>query len=582
MGSLAVDQDGNLAIGYSVSSTQTYPSIRIAGRLASETPGQLPQAEVELVAGLGAQTGTHRWGDYSALTVAPDGCTFYYTTEYLLETGSNWQTWITPFRYPSCGQPKGFLQGTVRNAETSQPLAGVPVVVASTGQTISVETDASGFYTINLATDVYAITAGPLLPGYPVPAQLSEVMVSENTSTTQDLTLTPYPALTLESVILDDPAPGGNLNLVPEPGERRLRLRLGMFNEGAATAQSGIGRLTSVTPGVTPLISVVVYPDITPDQSAQSINAYRFSLDPLLPCGARLDFMQELTDSLQTYTHTLSLDAAVLQPRQTLQVNAVEQGQLLWRTEGVFNTWKIVTLADAPSPSHVWTDTQFGGYRNNTDASLVTPAYNFSGLRRVQVSLAARYALEPGWDYLFIEYSLDGGQTWEPDPLAALTGFQPEWSTLAVDASPLDGQPNAALRFRLVTDVSIIYDGVYLDDIALTYEPYTCVFPVLLPPVAPIPLSPMADELFHPNLPAAVNFSWLPGASGAPLDGYRLFLDGVQVADLPPGQTQYLLQILPGVHTWWVQAYNGTGDSPLSKPTQFWLPFNYYYPIIGR
>ncbi len=39
MGSLAVDQDGNMALGYSLSSTTVYPSILYAGRLAGEAPG---------------------------------------------------------------------------------------------------------------------------------------------------------------------------------------------------------------------------------------------------------------------------------------------------------------------------------------------------------------------------------------------------------------------------------------------------------------------------------------------------------------------------------------------------------------
>ena len=56
MGSLAVDQDGNMALGYSISSASMYPGIRYAGRLMGETPNQLPQAEATLVNGSGAQS----------------------------------------------------------------------------------------------------------------------------------------------------------------------------------------------------------------------------------------------------------------------------------------------------------------------------------------------------------------------------------------------------------------------------------------------------------------------------------------------------------------------------------------------
>ena len=103
MGSIAVDKLGNAAVGYSVSSSAMYPAIRYAGRLAGDTLGQLAQGEATLVAGTGSQSGGYnRWGDYSAMVLDPDGCTFWYTTEYYTTTGNNWQTRIASFKYPTC------------------------------------------------------------------------------------------------------------------------------------------------------------------------------------------------------------------------------------------------------------------------------------------------------------------------------------------------------------------------------------------------------------------------------------------------------------------------------------------------
>src|SRR6185369_8680640 len=45
MGSAAMDRDGNLAIGYSASSASIFPEIRYAGRLATDPPNTLAQAE---------------------------------------------------------------------------------------------------------------------------------------------------------------------------------------------------------------------------------------------------------------------------------------------------------------------------------------------------------------------------------------------------------------------------------------------------------------------------------------------------------------------------------------------------------
>jgi hypothetical protein len=112
MGSAAIDAVGNLAVGYSASSTSVFPSIYYAGRLATDTPGTgLDQGEAVAIAGSNSQTTTaYRWGDYSMMSVDPgDECTFWYTQEYYTNTVtcplSNfrcWQTRIVSFRFPSC------------------------------------------------------------------------------------------------------------------------------------------------------------------------------------------------------------------------------------------------------------------------------------------------------------------------------------------------------------------------------------------------------------------------------------------------------------------------------------------------
>jgi len=86
-----------------------FPSIRYAGRLASDPLGTLPQGEAVVIDGAFTQMGTPRWGDYSSMNVDPaDDCTFWYTQEYVATddptpfgTGT-WGTRIASFRFPSC------------------------------------------------------------------------------------------------------------------------------------------------------------------------------------------------------------------------------------------------------------------------------------------------------------------------------------------------------------------------------------------------------------------------------------------------------------------------------------------------
>ena len=106
LGSIAMDQSGNMGLVYSVSSSSVSPSIRYTGRLASDPLGQLPQGETTLITGSGSQTGTgSRWGDYAMMSVDPvDDCTFWFTSEYMPTTGgAPWKTRIGSFKFPSCG-----------------------------------------------------------------------------------------------------------------------------------------------------------------------------------------------------------------------------------------------------------------------------------------------------------------------------------------------------------------------------------------------------------------------------------------------------------------------------------------------
>lgn len=101
--SIAIDRRGDIALGFTVSSSGLHPGIRYATRLAGDPLGTL-QAEAGMVAGGGSQTGSNRWGDYAAMSVDPaDDCTFWYTNEYYSADSANqWRTRVGAFVVPEC------------------------------------------------------------------------------------------------------------------------------------------------------------------------------------------------------------------------------------------------------------------------------------------------------------------------------------------------------------------------------------------------------------------------------------------------------------------------------------------------
>ena len=123
MGSIAMDKTGNIAVGYSVSSTTVQPSIRFAGREVNDPLNTL-SLEDSMQTGSGSQLQTlSRWGDYSTMAIDPvDDCTFWYTTEFLKTSGTfNWSTRISSFKFVTCGSTggtPGFLLDATPTSQT--------------------------------------------------------------------------------------------------------------------------------------------------------------------------------------------------------------------------------------------------------------------------------------------------------------------------------------------------------------------------------------------------------------------------------------------------------------------------------
>ncbi|MFN2514712.1 MAG: carboxypeptidase regulatory-like domain-containing protein [Pyrinomonadaceae bacterium] len=308
MGSAAMDHQGNLAIGYSVSSLTTFPSIRYAGRLATDPPNGLPQGETTLVAGTGVQRSTGgRWGDYSSLNVDPaDDCTFWYTTEYYTAASQasstvGWLTRIGNFKFPVCTtSPRGTLQGVVTNGATGLPIPGAVVRTASGFHR---STGATGNYSMTVAPDTYDITAS--FPGFQS-ATASGVVVSNGGTTTQNFVLNPIPiiqtagaALTAESCA---PATG-----TIDPGET-VTVDLTLRNVGSADTTNLVATLLP-TGGVTAPSGPLTYGVMIAGGSPVTV-PFSFTADSLIACGGKIIATLQLQDGandLGTATYTFNV-----------------------------------------------------------------------------------------------------------------------------------------------------------------------------------------------------------------------------------------------------------------------------------
>ncbi len=196
MPSINVDAQGNVAIGYTASSTTVNPAIRYAGRLVTDPTNDLAQGEAVLIAGGGHQTSSSgRWGDYSSTFLDPsDNCTFWHTNEYYSATSSSsWNTRIGTFKFPGCSVGP---TPTATTTATSTPTATATSTFTQTATATNTSTSTPTGTATNTATGTptpqavingtvtYGNAIGSPAPPRFVPQVLISAQGSQNVSDT--------------------------------------------------------------------------------------------------------------------------------------------------------------------------------------------------------------------------------------------------------------------------------------------------------------------------------------------------------------------------------------------------------------
>jgi uncharacterized repeat protein (TIGR01451 family) len=449
MGSIAQDHNGNAALGYSVSSSTVYPSIRYAGRLSSDPLGEMSQGEAEIIAGAGSQTGHYRWGDYSMMGIDPtDDCTFWYTQEYVQTTGSNtWRTHIGAFKFPSCSAgPQGTLAGVVSDAATSNAIVGAQVrATASVTQTASATSGANGVYSMRAQVGVYTVTASAY--AYQ-PAQISGVSIVSGTTTTLNLTLTPA-AVYVVSGTVRDAVTGwplyAKLDIAGYPGGP-------IWNNP-----------------VTGYYSITLAEGIT----------YTFNVDGGIP--GYLPASQSIGPLTSNRTENFSLNAdpvACHAPgyqisRTSIYSKTFEADNGGYTMSG-FTSWAWGMPTSGPGSAHsginAWATNLSGNYYDYEDGYITSPNIDLSAYSGQAFSLDWWQWLqtEGCCDYASVEASNDGGATWVR-VFGEMSGFVDlAWAQRTITLDPANAVSNFRMRFRFRTDGSVTYPGWYVDDVNVT------------------------------------------------------------------------------------------------------------------
>ncbi len=446
MASIAMDHSGNLALGYSVSSSSIFPSVRYTGRLAGDPQGSMSQGEVSLIAGSGSQTGSNRWGDYSMMGIDPvDDCTFWYTQEYVANSGSNtWRTRIGSFRFPSCSMgPQGRLRGRVTDSQSGEGIGGAKIqATLSLTQTLTTSTNSAGEYLIYAPVGTFTVTATAF--GY-YPKTETGVEILEDNETLRDFALELAPTHTISGTVYDEATgwplyakvtssskPGTPIWTDPSTGFFSLTMPEG--TDFSLTAESYL-------PGYLPeTISVShVVEDLTID--------FAMKVDSL-NCS-QVGYEQKLTP---IYSSDFEADGGGLTPGGT-------------------TSWAWGTIASGPgtahSPTKGWATNLAGNYTNNENGTLSLPTIDLSGYagKNPAVGWWQWLETEVKYDYASLEISKDNGLSWNTIYGPVSGGIDHEWTYHNATIDTSFAVQNLMLRFRFTSDISVTYAGWYLDDL---------------------------------------------------------------------------------------------------------------------
>lgn len=245
---------------------------------------------------------------------------------------------------------------------------------------------------------------------------------------------------------------------------------------------------------------------------------------------------------LQTIEQNFSLTAVC-----NAYVNDVENGANGWT--GI-SPWAITTEA-SHSPTHAWTESVGGNYANNRDVRLTSPIFNLNDYDNVTLAFWHICDTQASADYCKVEVSSDGGVNWSE--VASFNGPHNQWEEVVVGLPTLNHVATGRVRFRFISDASVVADGWHIDDIRLQGSGNSCA-----------PVAPTAS--FSSNSPVALGqaVQFTNASIGDNLSYLWDFGDGASSTDENPSHTY----AAPGFYDVTLTATNPAGSDDFTAQVE--------------
>ncbi|KAB1063930.1 T9SS type A sorting domain-containing protein [Salibacter halophilus] len=169
-----------------------------------------------------------------------------------------------------------------------------------------------------------------------------------------------------------------------------------------------------------------------------------------------------------------------------------------WNVEGASPSWargipNNTTINSAASSPNAWVTNLTGSYNSSEDSYLYSPCFDFSNLTvEPNVRFDLWRASESGYDGMQLQVSLDTGNTWIPvgsdttgmnwynnsntfggtfSPDFLWDGDNNGWVEVEHELDSLMGEPSVQFRFNFKSDIVLNYEGVGVDNFAISPYP---------------------------------------------------------------------------------------------------------------
>ncbi len=406
MGSIMLNANNKIGLGYSISSSSMYPSIRYTGQSTgayAAGTGILDVPEEIIQTGANSQTGYNRWGDYSLMSVDPaDNETFWFTTEYIGSGGSR-KTKIASFKIGNAPVAitvdataitgsSATLNGTVNPNTLSTNYHFEWGTTISYGNSTTTTSAGNGNTAVAVNAPISGLTSGTLYHFRVVATN------SDGTTNGSDLTFTPGGAIVTTTAVsgisLTGATSGGNVtsdggSLVTVRGVCWATTANPVASGNHTTDGSGTGTYISTITGLSSNTTYHVRAYATNANGTFYGNDIAFST----LCG------------IYSLPFTESFSGTTI-PTCWSQVDNQGNGQV----------WQFGTITgQTPNPSltgnYAYLNSDAYGSGNSQNADLITPTIDMSAYSSVNLQFKHYFRSYSG-SSATVSYSINNGSTW--------------------------------------------------------------------------------------------------------------------------------------------------------------------------